>query len=621
MMPGILSQFRGWATWGRIAQLAIAVVLVAQPRVSTAQTGAAQGAIATAGRRPNIVVIVADDMGFSDLGSFGGEIRTPNLDALSRDGLRFTDFHTNATCSPTRSMLFSGTDNHIAGVGNMDETTAPNQIGMPGYEGEMNHAVVSFVNLLRDSGYHTYMTGKWHLGHDPDVIPHARGFERDFSMLEGEASYFSDMTGISSAQPKATYTEDGKYVAELPKDFYATEYYVDKMMEYIESNRADGKPFFAYLSHVAPHAPYQLPTEWLRKYERQYDAGWDEMRQRRLVRMKELGIIPPDTELAERMWFVPPFEVLAPAARVTLARKMELYAALVENMDHHTGRLIEYLKSTGQYDNTLFIFFADNGAEGNDLARIVSGQKGTKDFLMYSRVYSQTHSNAWGRRESTTTYGPAWAQLSATPFREYKGFMAEGGIRTPLIVAGAGVGGQGAAGDINRSLVHVTDIASTILDVAGVGHPSTYEGRSVAAMQGRSWVPILTGQTDRVRGDLDWLGWEMWGNRAVRQGDWKLLWEVEPYGSSEWTLYDIARDPAEKHDLAAQHPEKVSELLALWDEYVKTNGVILPSRTMLETHDKVLPKRVPVDEGFPPLIFKKPFVPPAELVTDKPEKR
>ncbi len=570
-----------------------------------------------ASRRPNIVLIVADDMGFSDMGMFGGEIRTPTLDALARSGVRFTDFHTSATCSPTRSMLFSGTDNHVAGVGNMDETTAPNQVGVPGYEGEMNHRVVSFVNLLRDSGYHTYMSGKWHLGHEPDVIPHARGFERDFSMLEGEASYFADMTGVSSAQPTATYTEDGKYVTKLPRNFYATEYYVDRMIKFIESNRKDGKPFFAYLAHVAPHAPYQLPDDWLRRYAGQYDMGWDDLRKARLTRMKELGILAADADLAERLWFVPPYEMLAPFVRVTLARKMELYAALVENMDYHTGRLINYLKQTGQYDNTLFIFFADNGAEGNDIAKVISGQPGTRDFLLYSRVYSQTHPNAWGRPGATTTYGPAWAQVSTTPFREYKGFTAEGGIRTPLFVAGAGVRRQ--PGSINRSLVHVMDVAPTVLDVAGVSHPATYDGQPVAPIQGKSWMPMLTGQTDSVRSEREWLGWEMWGNRAVRQSNWKLLWEVKPYGASDWTLYNLADDPAERHDLAAQNPAKVKQLLALWDEYVKTNNVILPNRTMFETHDKVLPKRVPVDEGFPPLIFEKPFVPPADLVRGLPE--
>lgn len=563
-------------------------------------------------KRPNIVVIVADDMGYSDMGMFGGPINTPNLDALAKRGVRYTDFHTSPLCSPTRAMFFSGTDNHIAGLGNMEELTAPNQKGVPGYEGNMNHNVVSFVELLRDGGYHTYMAGKWHLGHEPDLIPHARGFERDFSMMEGEASYFSDMTGVNTGQPDATYTEDGRYVTELPKDFYATEAYVDKMMGYIESNRKDGKPFFAYLAHVAPHAPYHLPDEWLRKYAGKFDMGWDELRKQRLARMKDIGILQKHVELAERLWYVPPFEVFAPFVRVMLGRKMELYAALVENMDYHTGRLIDYLKKTGEYDNTLFIFFADNGAEGNDLAHMVAGQKGTKDFLHYARRYSQTHPNAWGRPESSVTYGPGWAQLSATPFREYKWWLSEGGIRTPLIVAGAGV--QQKAGSINHSLLHVMDLAPTILEVTGLSHPATYDGHPVAPMQGKSWMPMLAGKTDSPRAPSDWLGWEMIGNRAIRQGEWKLLWEHKPHGTDDWTLYNLAQDPGERHDLAAQEPQKVKQLLTLWDEYVKTNNVILPSRYVLEQMEKQLPTRTRVDEGFPPITFQKPFVPPQELI-------
>lgn len=482
----------------------------------------------------------------------------------------------------------------------------------------MNHNVVSFVNLLRDGGYHTYMAGKWHLGKQPDLIPHARGFERDFSMMEGEASYFADMTGVSSSEPTATYTEDGQYVTELPKDFYATEFYVNKMIGYIESNRKDGKPFFAYLAHVAPHAPYHLPDDtWLRKYKGQYDMGWDELRKQRLARMKEISIMPKNAELAERLWYVPPFEVFAPFVRVLAARKMELYAALTENMDYHTGRLLDYLKQIGEYDNTLFIFFADNGAEGNDLAKIIAGTPGTKDFLLYARRYNQTHPNAWGRPGNTTTYGPGWAQVSATPFREHKMFLAEGGIRTPLIVGGAGV--QRKAGSINHSLLHVMDVAPTVLEFAGLSHPATYNGHPVAPMQGKSWMPMLAGKTDAVRGPYDWLGWESMGFHAVRQGDWKLLWEHKPYGKEDWTLYNLAQDLGEQHDLAAQHPEKVKQLLALWDEYVKTNNVILPDRHMFEQMEKQLPTRTRVDEGFPPLIFEKPFVPPKELVKGKPE--
>ncbi len=538
-----------------------------------------KGAPAHGARRPNILLIVADDLGFSDLGSFGGEINTPNLDALARSGVRFTGFCTAPSCSPSRAMILSGTDSHVAGLGNMDEWTAPNQRGVPGYEGYLNKGVVSFVSLLRDGGYHTYMVGKWHLGKQPDLIPRARGFERDFSMLDGAGSYF-DMTGLSATSPRTIFTEDGKYLAELPGDYYATKTYTDKLIGYIDANHGDGKPFFAYVAHQAPHDPYALPDDWLRKYEGKYDVGWDALRQQRLGKMKELGILPAGAGLAERLWYVPFWSDLAPIARMLVARKMALYAALVENLDFHVGRLLDHLKQIGEYDNTLIIFLSDNGAEGTDVAHMIAGTPGTRDYLFYVANWSRNDPNAWGRPGSNVTYGPGWAQVSMTPFRQHKGWLAEGGIHTPLIVAGAGVGRP--AGSLNRSLVHVMDIAPTVLEIAGLEHPSTYEGRDVAAMQGRSWAPMLAGKSDSARGENDWIGWELWGSRAIRQGDWKLLWQPKPMGKDDWELFDLAKDPGERADVIAANPAKAKELLGHWDEYVRTNNVILPSRSPFE---------------------------------------
>ncbi|MEW6368397.1 MAG: arylsulfatase [Acidobacteriota bacterium] len=573
---------------------------------------------ADTGRRPNIVLIVADDMGYSDMGAWGGEIRTPNLDSLSLRGIRFTDFHTGPSCSPTRSMLFSGTDNHIAGVGNMNEFTAPNQRDVEGYEGELNHKVVSFVELLRDAGYHTYMAGKWHLGKNPDLIPRARGFERDFTLLDGAGSYF-DMIGISARSHTSVFTEDGEYITKLPKGYYATKTYTDKIISYIASNHADGKPFFAYLSHQAPHDPYGLPDNWLRKYSGRYDMGWDNVRKMRLAKMQQLGIMPAGITPADRLWFVPIAADLAPVARVIVGRKMEIYAALVENMDYHIGRLIDYLKEVGEYDNTLFVVFSDNGAEGNDVGAFIAGTPGTVDYLFYATHYSQTHINDLGRSGSHTAYGPAWAQVSMTPFRDFKSFTAEGGIRLPLIIAGAGV--QQKAGTINRSLLHVMDLAPTILEIAGVTHPSTYEGHPVAPIQGRSLIQILQATADSVRGENDWLGWEVFGNRAIRQGDWKIVWGWKPFGSSDWELFNVAQDPGERQDLSQKYPDRKQQLLALWDEYVRTNNVILPSRQPFEGMEEKLPPRVPVDESWPPLKFKKQFVPPDDAAAAKQEEK
>jgi arylsulfatase len=547
------------------------------------------------------------------MGSFGSEIKTPNLDSLANDGVRFTNFYTHATCSPTRSILLTGVDAHLNGLGNMDEWAAPNQWGVDGYEGYLNNRVATLPQLLKEAGYHTYMVGKWHLGKQPDQIPAARGFERDFSLLDGAGSYW-DMTNFTGASPLSVFTEDGKYLTELPDDYYATKTYTDKLISFIEANRSDGKPFFAYVSHQAPHDPFHLPRDWRNRHVAEYDKGWDAVRQERLQRQVELGITPEGTQLAERMWFIPDPVVLAPAARAILGKKMELYAGMVENLDFHVGRLIDYLKKIGEYDNTVFIVFGDNGAEGTDLFKMIAGSPGTRDFLYAAIKWSQTHPNAWGDPGSYVGYGPMWAQVSMTPFSQYKGWMAEGGVHNALIVSGPAV--KRARGSINGGLLHVADIMPTLLEVAGASYPKTLDGRDLPALAGKSWGPLLAGQVESPRSEQDYLAWEIFGNRAVRQGEWKIRWQYKPLGKEQWELFNLTRDPGERNDLAAEYPDKVKALVALWDRYAKENNVILPSRTAFETLEDQLPPRVPVDEGFPPLINKKQFVPPKDMVAD-----
>ncbi len=564
-------------------------------------------------RRPNIVIILGDDMGFSDMGAFGSEIRTPNLDALANAGVRFTNFYTHASCSPTRSMLLSGVDTHVNGLGNMDEWTAPNQRDVPGYEGYLNTQVLTLPQLLKDAGYHTYMVGKWHLGKAPELIPAARGFERDFSLLDGAGSYW-DMTNFTGASPQSVFTEDGRYLTKLPKDYYATKTYTDKLIGFIDANHGDGKPFFAYVAHQAPHDPYHLPSEWRDRHVGEYDKGWDAVRQERLQRQIERGILPPGTSLAERMWFVPDPITLAPAARAMAGKKMELYAGMMENMDFHVGRLIDHLKKIGEYENTVFIVFGDNGAEGTDLFKMIAGKPGTRDFLFAAIKWSQTHPKAWGDPGSYVGYGPIWAQVSMTPFSQYKGWVAEGGIRNALIVSGPVV--ERPKGSINQGLMHVADIMPTLLEIAGADYPKFHEGREAPGLIGKSWNRMLGGQAESPRTESDYLAWELFGNRAVRQGEWKLRWQYKSFGKEAWELFNLAADPGERKDLAAERPDKVRQMVALWDRYVRTNNVILPSRSTFETLEDQLPPRVPDDPGYPPLIYKRQFVPPKDMVAD-----
>lgn len=592
----------------KLSPLAIIAGVVASLLAATAPAHAQAQA-----KKPNIIVILGDDLGYADTGAFGSEIQTPNIDSLAQDGVRFTNFYTHASCSPTRSMLLSGVDTHVNGLGNMDEWTAPNQRGVPGYEGYLNNQVTTLPQVLKDAGYHTYMVGKWHLGKAPDQIPAARGFERDFSLLDGAGSYW-DMTNFTGASPKSVFTEDGRYLTQLPDDYYATKTYTDKLINFIDANRDDGKPFFAYVAHQAPHDPYHLPKDWRNRHVGEYDKGWDVVRQERLKRQIEMGIMPADTQLAERMWFLPDPISLAPASRAVLGKKMELYAGMVENLDFHIGRLIEHLKKIGEYENTIFIVFGDNGAEGTDLFKSIAGTPGSRDFLFAAMQWSQTHPNAWGDPGSYVAYGPMWAQVSMTPFSQYKGWVAEGGVRNALIVSGPAV--QRPKSSINHGLMHVADIMPTLLDVAGTSYPKQKAGRNLPELIGKSWAPVLAGKTESPRSAQDTLGWEIFGNRAIRQGEWKIRWQHKPLGKGAWELFNLAKDPAERTDLAAAQPEKVKSMVALWDAYARDNNVILPNRSVFETLEDALPPRTPDDPGYPPLIYKRQFVPPSDMVAD-----
>jgi len=514
-------------------------------------------AAAAEGQRPNILLIVADDAGYADIGSFGGEIHTPNIDALAATGIRFTQFGVSATCSPTRSMLLSGVDNHLAGIGNMAEFMAPNQKGKPGYEGYLNDRVAPLPALLREAGYDTYMAGKWHLGDDPAHYPAARGFMRDLTLIPGGGSHMDDMWGARGE--RQLYTFNGKPLAALRPGFHSSEDYTATIISDIAEHRDDGKPFFAYLALQAPHDPFQLPADWLDRYKGRYDQGYDATRAERIARMKALGIVAPEATVFPRLPSVPAWADLSPDEQRKSARRMELFAAMVENMDANIGKLIGYLKTSGLYDNTLIIFLSDNGPEGN--------------IMKMGPPWNNASFENWGKKGTFIQYGPAWAQVSAGPLRMFKGFLSEGGIRTPLIISGKGVSGSGR---ISEAITHVTDIPATILAAAGVASPTVFEGKAVMPVQGKPLTPVLAGTRDAVRGPDDWLGWELFGNSAIREGDWKLLRLCVPAGSGGWQLYNLKDDPGETRDLASANPDMLRKLQGRWDAYVKANNVIMP---------------------------------------------
>ncbi len=518
--------------------------------------------------RPNILLIVANDLGYSDLGIYGSEIPTPNLDGLALSGLRATNFYVSSESAPTRAMLLTGVDNHVAGFGAFRGRLAANQRGQPGYAGRLSEGVVTVASLLRDAGYHTVVAGEWGLGGTPESLPAARGFERSFVLHDEAASHWGDMKSAVPGRQRAHYTEDGRDVAELPSDYFSTRSFTDFVIENIAEAYAYGRPFFAVLSLQAPHGP--LAAERPRRFAGRYDAGYDAIRKARLLRMKRMGLVREEVKPYPGIPTVPMWSALDREQQREQARRMELYASMVESLDIHVGRLLDYLREIDEYEDTLIVFLSDNGAEPGD--RGPAGMD-ARNREWYARHFPESDFENWGRQGSFSEYGPAWAQVGMVPFRLFKGTHAEGGIRSPLIASGPGVAGRGK---ISRKLLHVMDLAPTFLELANVAHPREYGGRAVAPLQGMSLVPLLAGGRHAGRRPHDWLGFEFAGDRAIRRGPWKLVWMPPPFGPGKWRLYRLDRDPTELFDRSEGKPDEKRALLAIWEEYARANGVVSP---------------------------------------------
>jgi len=514
--------------------------------------------------QPNIILIVADDLGFSDIGPFGGDIQTPVLDKLAKEGMLFSSFHVLPTCSPTRSVLLTGKDNHIAGLGTMSEMTYPALEGLPGYSGHLNEQVVTLPEILRQNGYHTYMAGKWHLGEEEGQTPHDRGFEESFALLGGGGSHYADQKPLSPLQGM-DYRVNGKKVAELPADFYSTRNYTDTLIAYIEKHKADRKPFFIYAAYTAPHDPLHAPKEYIEKYRGKFDMGWDSLRNLRLNNLKALGIISTDVNDFAPSG-VPKWESLNAEQKKEHARNMEVYAAMVDYLDMSIGRIVNYLKQEGLYDNSMILFMSDNGANGAPATAYPGNADGK-----YLSSFDNTFENR-GLPNSCIDMGPGWAQASSSPLRLYKGFTSEGGIRTPLIVKMPSSGIK-HEGEWNRSFIHVSDIMPTVLALAGANYPNETKGTSLKQPIGKSILPLLNGETTELSAEKG-MGWELFEGKAYIKGNWKILRLGQPFGNGTWQLYDLEKDPGEINDLSQQFPEKRDSLINDWMKYAEENGVI-----------------------------------------------
>jgi len=513
--------------------------------------------------RPNILLILADDMGYSDIGCFGSEIPTPNLDALAAGGLRFSQFYNTARCSPTRAALLTGLHPHQAGMGTLAEDPGKQAKAgaAPGYQEYLNDRCVTLAEALRPAGYRTLIAGKWHLGyHGENKWPLARGFDRFYGFISGAGSYFTP------SPPRGLTLDNTPLSTPTDPAYYATDAFTDHALQFLRETPAK-QPLFLYLAYTAPHWPLHARTEDIEKFRGRYHAGWDNLRVARWEKQKQLGILSADTVLSPRDNGARAWDALNPEQQQQLDYRMAVYAAQVHRMDWNIGRVVAQLRASGQLDNTLIIFLSDNGGCAEPYDDLGGG--------VFEAVNSPAAAGVGGRNapRGGSSYGTGWANASNTPFRRYKSRLHEGGISTPLIVHWPS-GMKAKPGSIDSTPGYLADIMPTVLELTGTTYPAkTRTGESPFPLVGRSLSPAIAGQP--LREAARWFFWEQYDNKAVRHGDWKAVQTAEP--GSPWELYDLSRDRSELHDLAAAEPTRLNTLTTAWQAWAISHQV-LPKR-------------------------------------------
>jgi arylsulfatase A-like enzyme len=494
--------------------------------------------------KPNIILILADDLGYSDIGAYGSEIKTPNLDRLATEGLRLKEFYNNSICAPTRASLLTGQYQHKAGVGYF-----ANDLGSPAYQGYLNKESLTLAEVLKGAGYTTLMAGKWHVSGKGQSLPWQRGF--DHSLLSENGSYFDQ--GDYNGGPKRPYFEDGKpYPLEAGK-YYQTDVITEHAVKYLNEQGKDKKPFFLYLAYTAPHWPLQALPEDIAKYKGRYDKGWDDLRKERFAKQKELGIVDKDAVLSAKDADIYDWSRLSYDQRSQWTAKMEVFAAMVDRMDQGIGQVLDKLKQTGQDKNTLVIFISDNGAPAEDLVKWHNG--------------ATRNTGPVGTIGSYESQGKNWSYASNTPFLAFKDYVYEGGISSPFI---AWYPSKIKPGTISKGTGHLIDLAPTFYELAGASYPKKYKDIVPNALPGKSLLPVLYGQDNEVkRGEP--LFWERAGNRAVRDGKWKL---ESHYPSYTWELYDVESDRGETRDIARFNHDVVSRLSIAYFQWAKKVGSV-----------------------------------------------
>ncbi|ASZ14103.1 arylsulfatase [Chitinophaga pendula] len=499
-------------------------------------------------KKPNIILIMVDDMGYADLGAYGSEIQTPHLDRLAKEGLRLKEFYNNAICAPTRASLLTGQYPHKAGIGYFDVN-----LGLPAYQGYLNKSSLTLAEVLKTAGYNTLMSGKWHVGNDSLSWPNQRGFEKYYGVIGGGADYFdAQPMPLGGRQYPVIIEENNKRLHPADNSYYFTDEIAGHAIQYLDEQSASSKPFFLYLAFNAPHWPLQALPEDIAKYKGRYDIGWDSLRQERLARQRQLGLLPAAQTIAPRDSEVPAWSSLTYDEKQLWKSKMEVYAAMVDRMDQAVGKVLDKLKALGKADNTLIVFISDNGAPAEDVAHW--GPKAARN------------SGPVGTAGSFESQGKQWSFVSNSPFRAFKSVMYEGGISSPLI---AWFPGHIPPGTIAQGTAHLIDLAPTFYEVAGARYPSKYSGTAITPLPGKSLTGLFFHQQPLQREQP--IFWERAGNRAVRKGKWKL---VSTYPQYRWELYDLDTDRGETNDLAAKNTQLVNELSAAYFDWADRTGVV-----------------------------------------------
>ena len=519
---------------------------------------------ASAADRPNIVFLLADDLGYTDIAPYGSEVATETLSQLANEGIRFTNYHTAANCAPARAMLMTGVSNHLAGVPNIPEMMSPAQKLQDNYQGVLGNNVVTIATLLEDAGYHTYLAGKWHLGATPGKLPSQRGFERTIALMDSGADNWEQRPYLP-IYDEANWFADGQRT-QLPDDFYSSKFLIDKTIEFIDGNLKDGKPFFAYVPFQAVHIPVQAPQTYIERYMGRYDEGWHKLREARHKRAASLGLVPADIERVEVASTLD-WDALSPERQRYESKRMAVYAGMIEAMDDHIGRLVTYLKEANQFDNTVFIFTSDNGAEGSgaqDPTTFASRQ------IASSLGYNQDYETL-GLKGSFNSINPGFTSAAVGPLSYYKFYVGEGGLRVPLIISGKPLGD---VPEQTAAFAWATDIAATIISMAGIEAPnSRYGGRPILPMTGKDLTPVVRGEVEGVYSEDDAIGYELTGHGVLFQGDYKLAKNLAPLGDGQWRLFNIVKDPGETKDLKSEMPKRFERMISAYEQFTIANRV------------------------------------------------